>query len=64
MNFNDNPEKLKREEQSVLNDLISRMDEVIKSLDQRMKIMLWKLKMRISLLIQIHIWHRYYLSKA
>ena len=37
MNFNDNPEKLKREEQSVLNDLISRMDEVIKSLDQRMR---------------------------
>lgn len=37
MNFNDNPEELKREEQAVLDDLISRMDHVLKSLDNRMK---------------------------
>lgn len=36
MNFNDNPEKLKKEEQEVLNNLILRMDQVLNSLDQRM----------------------------
>lgn len=37
MNFNDNPEELKKEEQAVLDNLISRMDQVIKSLDARMR---------------------------
>lgn len=37
MNFNDNPDELKKEEQAVLNNLISRMDQVLKSLDHRMK---------------------------
>ena len=37
MNFNDNPEELKREEQEILNDLISRMDRVLRSLDNRMR---------------------------
>lgn len=37
MNFNDNPEELKIEEQIVLDDLISQMNGVIKSLDNRMK---------------------------
>lgn len=37
MNFNDNLEELKKEEQSVLDDLISRMDQVLKSLDHRMR---------------------------
>jgi DNA helicase IV len=37
VNFNDNPEKLKREEQVVLDDLISRMDCVLESLDKQMK---------------------------
>lgn len=37
MNFNDNPEALKREEQAILNDLISRMNRVLRSLDNRMR---------------------------
>ncbi|MBQ6089650.1 MAG: hypothetical protein IJL07_00045 [Lachnospiraceae bacterium] len=37
MNFNDNPEALKREEQKILDELISRMDNVVKSLDKRMR---------------------------
>lgn len=37
MNFNDNPEKLKREEQEILDALISRMDRVLQSLDNRMR---------------------------
>ena len=37
MNLNDNPETLKQEEQNVLNVLISRMDQVILSLDKRMQ---------------------------
>ena len=37
MNFNDNPEELKREEQEILDELIARMDHVLKSLDNRMR---------------------------
>lgn len=37
MNFNDNPEELKREEQEILDALISRMDRVLQSLDNRMR---------------------------
>ena len=37
MNFNDYPEELKREEQAILEELISQMDHVLKSLDNRMK---------------------------
>lgn len=37
MNLNNNPEKLKREEQIILDKLIARMDQVICSLDQRAK---------------------------
>lgn len=38
LNFNDNPDELKREEQEVLDDLISRMDRVLESLDDRMRL--------------------------
>lgn len=37
MNFNDNPEKLKREEQAVLDALIGKMDHVLRSLDAKMQ---------------------------
>ncbi len=37
MNFNDNPEELKREEQAVLDNLIGRMDQVLCSLDAKMQ---------------------------
>lgn len=37
MNFNDNPERLKKEEQIILDTLISRMDKVLHKLDDRMK---------------------------
>lgn len=37
MNINDYPEELKTEEQSVLNSLISKMDQVIDRLDQEAK---------------------------
>ena len=37
MNFNDNPEELKQEEQTVLNALIFKMDQVLDSLDRRMQ---------------------------
>lgn len=37
MNFNDDPEKLKREEQTVLDALISKMDHVLRSLDVKMQ---------------------------
>ena len=37
MNLNNNPEKLKREEQIILDKLIARMDQVICGLDQRAK---------------------------
>ncbi len=37
MNFNDNPEELKREEQAVLDALISEMDHVLYSLDAKMQ---------------------------
>ena len=37
MNFNDNPEKLKKEEQVVLDELIQRMNEVLEKLETRMK---------------------------
>lgn len=37
MNFNDNPEELKQEEQVVLNNLIAKMDRVLKRLDDRMQ---------------------------
>lgn len=37
MNFNDNPEKLEQEEQAALNKLITQMNQILKSLDQRMK---------------------------
>lgn len=37
MNFNDNPEKLKKEEQIVLDKLIQRMNKVIEQLDNEMK---------------------------
>lgn len=37
MNFNDNPEELKREEQAVLDNLIGRMDNVLCSLDAKMQ---------------------------
>lgn len=37
MNFNDDPKRLRIEEQKVLDSLISRMDEVLQSLDQRMR---------------------------
>lgn len=37
MNFNDNPEELKREEQAVLDALIDKMDHVLDSLDAKMQ---------------------------
>lgn len=37
MNFNDNPEELKQEEQRSLDKLINRMDRILKKLDQKMK---------------------------
>ena len=37
MNFNDNPERLRSEEQKVLDSLISKMDRVLQSLDRRMR---------------------------
>ena len=37
LNFNDNPEELKQEEQVVLNNLIANMDRVFKRLDDRMQ---------------------------
>ena len=37
LNFNDNPEELKQEEQVVLNNLIAKMDRVLKRLDDRMQ---------------------------
>lgn len=37
MNFNDNPEELKKEEQVVLDNLISRMNRILKRLDQNMQ---------------------------
>ena len=38
MNLNDEPERLKEEEQIILNKLIAEMDEVINLLDKRIKI--------------------------
>lgn len=38
INFNDYPEELKTEEQKVLNCLISKMDQVLDNLDQKMQI--------------------------
>ena len=37
MNFNDNPEELKKEEQAVLDELIRRMNRVLEKLERRMK---------------------------
>ena len=37
MNLNDEPERLKEEEQIILNKLIAEMDEVINLLDKRIK---------------------------
>jgi len=37
VNFNDDPEKLKREEQAVLDALIAKMDHVLRSLDVKMQ---------------------------
>lgn len=37
MNFNDYPEDLKREEQAILEELITQMDHVLESLDNRMR---------------------------
>ena len=37
MNLNDNPKKLKEEEQRVLDNLIARMDKKISKLDEKMK---------------------------
>lgn len=37
MNINEHAEKLKKEEQHVLDILITKMDKVIKNLDQRMQ---------------------------
>ena len=37
MNLNQNPEELKKEEQVVLDDVISRMDKMLLSLDKRMR---------------------------
>ena len=38
MNLNDNPEELKKEEQVILDNLITDMDQVISKLDQKMKV--------------------------
>ena len=37
MIFNDNPERLRSEEQKVLDSLISKMDRVLQSLDRRIR---------------------------
>lgn len=47
MNFNDNPEELKKEEQTVLDKLISEMNSVVDSLDERMKNYVSEAKMLI-----------------
>lgn len=37
MNINSEPDRLKEEEQSILNELIAEMDKVINSLDKKMQ---------------------------
>lgn len=44
MNFNDNPEELKKEEQAVLDELIQRMNMVIEKLECKMKNYIYEAK--------------------
>lgn len=53
MNINEHAEELKKDEQQVLDILITKMDKVIKNLDQRMQSYVEEAGIQIYPLIQI-----------